>query len=197
MSTHHTHRGCENCRRKAKQREYEHKRGIEGEFKVNTKLYIDQGGDYKNSIKPANIQAPSKSSRQAAIVLMTPDDDVTKSKVYFGSGIAINGLNQRFDVNSDGSSIKFRVAGLYELQFQGVISSRTDIATLSFRKTPDFDAQHIPFSKAEISSGEVSKSTILPFDKGDRLEVLLKSTDGSQVAIGKGTKLLVVRVDDK
>ena len=230
MSTHSTHRGCEKCRKKAQQARLEEELNKDIEKYMSDSKYkggkVSKVKDIRHHVKAKPLvvdegkikvnYTPTTTNnhhvlnrhtvdRQAAIIMMTSDDDITRSKVYFNLGVtSIN--NQHFSVNGDVSSLKFKVSGLYQIQFEGVVTAssigsnssvgKSGVINLRFNRTPELDVDRLPFSKFELSPGEISKSTILPFNKGDSLEVLLKSANGNQVAIGKSSRLIVVRVDD-
>lgn len=159
---------------------------------MSKKSKCDKCGKYKDSDSTKKY----KSSREAAIIVMTNDNDlasVGSGGVYFGKGITSSG---KFSVSSDGSLIKFKYPGLYRLQFEGMIESEGEEISLVFKRFPSFEENKLPFSQFTCSRGEVSKTTILPFNYGDKLQIIMRSDNGSPVLVAKHTRLLVIRVDD-
>lgn len=138
-----------------------------------------------------------ENSREAAIVVMVDEDDLASAgsgKLYFTQGIG--NIRKKFVVSKDGSNIRFKYPGLYRIQFEGLISSESKKINLEFRRTPDFEQGKKMFSKFPCESGEISKTTLLPFHQNDELELMLISEDDSPVIIGKTSRLLIIRVDD-
>lgn len=132
-------------------------------------------------------------SKPASIILISTEDDATSGKIYFDIGQA---HGKKFNISQDGGSIEFKVSGVYVVKFESSIFIETDSAVLEFVKTPEFDSLHKPFSKFNISSGEVIRSTLLKFKQGDRLEVNVRSSNESAVAVGSGTVMMLYKVED-
>lgn len=142
----------------------------------------------------------------ACITLASSEDDTCAAGEKMRFDLGLTTLSRAdFRMNKDASEVTFKTSGMYCIRFEGVIgvsslasmsAHQRSIITVRFERSPDFSSDQRAFSTFDISPGDISRSTMLPFNSGDVLSIALRSANGRVVAIGKGCRCIIYRVGD-
>jgi hypothetical protein len=153
----------------------------------------DRASPAKSSNKSDHVLDRVHGNKDSAIILTVTSDVAVHGCLHFDIGQA---SNDRFIIEDSGSKIKFKVSGLYFVQFEGVLLTDSEKIELEFVRIPSYDEKYKSFYNFTLPNGHVGKSTLLKFEAGNVLYINIRSDNDDPVAIGDSSSLIVFKVDD-
>ena len=181
-------RNCKNCHRRkfnlseASERFDSWSSAKKSKYTSSSSSHKSRRGHKDDKVKKDHIYS---------LLVKIEENIIIENHIHFDVGI---GGNNVIEVSQDGSVFTFRKSGMYRIVFTGLVDLKTpDSSYIIFNKS-DIKPEHIPFMKNKIYSGNVNTSTLLPFKKGQTLDIKISKSGRELPIVSGGSQLEIYKV---